>query len=96
MTDIDWKARAAGWEKSSSFWRTMLEKAEAERDAIAKERDELGKALRFYRDAWEGHSGDSGPGGNTPADPEVWPSESLCEDGGEIARQALARLKEST
>lgn len=51
--------------------------------------DVLG-ALQFYQDAWEGHPGDSGPGGNWPADPEWNPDEALLEDGGQKARAILA------
>ncbi len=48
--------------------------------------------LEFYRDSWRGHSGDSGPGGNDPQEPECWPDEALMDDVGNMARQALAQL----
>lgn len=50
----------------------------------------LTKALQFYADEWDGHAGDSGPGGNWPADPEWNPTSYLLEDGGQIARTALS------
>ena len=67
-----------------------LEMAELEHERLATENAALREALAFYADGWEGHPGDSGPGGNTPADPESWPSEDLLDDAGGIARQALA------
>jgi len=53
------------------------------------ERDTYRKALEFYRDAWERHPGDSGPGGNTPSEPVCDPSLDLLEDGGLRAHKAL-------
>ena len=43
-------------------WHDRAEAAEAREAALAG-------ALGFYRDEWEGHPGDSGPGGNVPQDP---------------------------
>lgn len=63
---------------STTAGKAMLERVER-----------LEKALIFYGNAWEGHPGDSGPGGNTPADPEQWPDEKLLDDGGELARHTL-------
>ena len=46
-------------------------------------------ALEFYKDGWGWSPGDSGPGGNTPQDPDSWPEEALMEDAGEKARNVL-------
>jgi len=61
--------------------------------ALQEHNEELAKALEFYATAWEGHSGDSGPGGNWPADPEGWPSEALLDDFGRYAQRVLAKHK---
>ncbi len=57
----------------------------------ADELEALAAALQFYAEAWDTHPGDSGPGGNTPQDPVCDPNADLIEDGGKIARDALAR-----
>lgn len=64
-----------------------------DREAVTPAVRILVEALTFYADNWEGHSGDSGPGGNWPADPETWPNESLAEDAGEIARLTVAHYR---
>lgn len=50
----------------------------------------LEAALQFYATAWDGHPGDSGPGGNTPQDPVCDPSADLLDDSGDYARRALS------
>ena len=55
----------------------------------ANEIERLRKALKFYADGWDGHPGDSGPGGIAPADPTWSPENWLIEDGGKTAREAL-------
>lgn len=61
--------------------------------ALQAENERLREALWFYAVEWDGHAGDSGPGGNWPADP-VWdPNEDLLDDGGKRARAALKDTK---
>lgn len=59
---------------------------------LQAENERLRECAKFYAENWEGHAGDSGPGGNTPADPDCWPNGELAEDCGEYARNTLRAL----
>lgn len=54
------------------------------------------RALKFYERSWDGHPGNSGPGGIDPQEPEIEPSQELYDDGGECARIALGMLAAAT
>ena len=84
-------AEAAAEKKMARVCAERLKEREAvARKAALEEAAPLRRALEFYADGWEGHAGDSGPGGNDPQDPECWPSEALLDDAGSLARRALA------
>lgn len=73
-----------------------IELLAAERDAAQAKLAEAVEVIKFYRDCWDTHPGDSGPGGNYPQEPVCNPDCDLLEDGGNLARAFLTSLEDKT
>lgn len=91
MKDPSARARDRKRSKASTTRWTIKQKAIiADAPRLEAANKALAEALQFYATAWNMHPGDSGLGGNWPADPVCDPDADLLEDGGDHARKTLA------
>jgi hypothetical protein len=79
------RALGATLDHVSSNWRAEIQA----REAAERERDELVKVLKFYRDGFRFHPKRSKTGFNIS---EWKPTEELLDDCGNLAKDALSRL----